>query len=182
MSPLPRRSRAFTVAMTAGALILGAVVTSSPAMAAAPRSAIPGTLPSWAHSTGDTAAPAVTAGVVNARIYLAAVDPAGLEALATAVSNPADAHYGEYLTPAEVRARYGPSSAQIAAIESWARSSGLTVTDVDSDMAGYVSVTGSVAAAGRAFGVTFGSFRAPDGQLYRAPEQAASAPSAIAAP
>ena len=51
---------------------------------------------------------------------------------------------------------------------------------VDSQMAGYVSVTGSVAEASRAFGVTFGMFKGPDGHMYRSPEQEASAPTAVA--
>lgn len=174
------RSAAAGMVAAAGVISFGGIVTSPPALAASPRTSIPGTLPSWAHTVGQAAAPAVTTGVVNARIYLAGVDPTGLETLAAAVSNPTDAQYGDYLTPAEIQARFGPTRSQIAAIESWVRSAGLRVTGVDRRMAGYVSVTGSVAAARQAFAVTFGSFKAPDGIMYRAPEQTASAPSLIA--
>ena len=166
MSPVLLRTRAVTVALTTGVVVLGGVVASSPASAAAPRASISGTLPSWAATSDQTKAPAVTAGTVNARIYLAGVDPAGLTAYATAVSTPGNPLYGHYLGAAEVRARYGPTRTQIAAIKSWVRASGLRVTGVDDEMAGYVSVTGSVANAHQAFGVTFGRFKAPDGTAY----------------
>ncbi len=84
---------------------------------------------------------------MNARIYLAGQDPAGLTAYATAVSTPTNALYGNYLSPAQVQALYGPTSAQVHAIEAWVRSAGLRVTGVKSQVGGYVSVTGSVAAA-----------------------------------
>jgi len=117
---------------------------------------------------------------VNARIYLAGHDSAGLTAYATAVSTPGNALYRHYLRPAQVRARYGPTKAQIEAIESWTRSAGLKVTGVDSEVAGYVSVRGSVAAARKAFDVQFGMFAGPGGRIYRAPEEEASAPRSVA--
>jgi subtilase family serine protease len=43
-----------------------------------------------------------------------------------------------------------------------------------------VAVSGSLAAARAAFGVTFGAFRGPEDKLDRAPEQAASAPESVA--
>ena len=122
----------------------------------------------------------MTKGTVNADIYLAGRDLAGLDAYAAAVSTPGNPLYRNYLSPSQVRARYGATSAQVAGIEAWVRSDGLRVTGVDSQMAGYVSVTGSVADASRAFGVSFGIFKGPDGKMYRSPEQEASAPAAVA--
>ena len=180
MTPALLRPRPATLLMTSGLLAFAGLTVASPALAATPRAAIAGTLPSWARTVGGSSAPAVTTGTVQARIYLAGGDPAGLAAFATAVSTPGNPQYGHYLTPAQVQARYGPTGAQVAAVESWVRAAGLKVTGVDSDVAGYVNVTGSVAAARRAFAVTFGSFKGPDGHMYRAPEEAASAPSAVA--
>ena len=117
---------------------------------------------------------------MNARIYLAGRNSAGLTAYATAASTPGNALYRHYLTPAQVRTRYGPTKAQIEAIESWTRSAGLKVTGVDSEVAGYVSVRGSLAAARKAFDVQFGMFAGPGGHMYRAPEQEASAPRSVA--
>ncbi len=180
MSRVVIRRRAVTAAVAAGALAAAGLAAATPADAAANRLTIPGTHPAWATTHGSAAAPTVATGTVTARIYLAGRDSAGLTAYATAVSTPGDVLYRHYLSPAQVRARYGATQAQIARVESWVRAAGLRVTGVDSQMAGYVSVSGSVAAARSAFGVSFGKFKAPNGHMYRAPEQAASAPSSIA--
>jgi subtilase family serine protease len=116
----------------------------------------------------------------NAKVYLAGRDSAGLTAYATAVSTPGNSAYGHYLSPAQVLARYGATTGQVKAVESWLRSSGLTITSENSEIGGYVGVSGSVAAARRAFGVNFGTFKGPDGHLYRAPAQLATAPSSVA--
>ncbi len=185
MSRAKNRRRAITslAACTLAFAGLASATAANAATSGAPRAVratIAGTLPSWATTTAHEAAPAVRTGTVNVDIYLAGRDEAGLVAYAQAVSSPGNALYRHYLTPAQVRARYGATEAQIAGIEHWVRSSGLEVTGVDSQMAGYVSATGSIASASRAFGVTFGMFKGPDGAMYRAPEQQASAPEAIA--
>ena len=56
----------------------------------------------------------------------------------------------------------------------------MTKTSAQSPAGAYVGVRGSVAAASKAFGVTFGTYRGPGGQSARAPEQAATAPSSVA--
>ncbi len=122
----------------AGAAILSGLVSAGSAVAAPGRSAIPGTHPDWAVSRAGHQAPAVTSGAVNLRVYLAGQDPAGLAAYATAVSDPTSASYGNYLTPAQAQARFGTTSAQIQAVESWLTSAGLTVTGVTSGAGGYV--------------------------------------------
>ena len=180
MSRVITRRRTTMAAVAAGALVVGGLAMDPSAHAAPQRSSIAGSQPSWAATPAAAAAPAVKTGAVDARIYLAGRDSAGLTAYATAASSPGNALYRHYLTPAQVQARYGPTSAQISAIESWVRSTGLKVTGVNAREAGYVSVTGSVAAASRAFDVAFGSFKGPDGHMYRAPESAASAPSSVA--
>jgi subtilase family serine protease len=173
------RLRAVSAAVATGALALGGLALASPAQASQ-RTAITGTHPAWAVGSHRVGAAAVTAGTVSARVYLAGRDPAGLTAYATAVSTPGNPLYGHYLTPAQIQARFGATSAQVAAGESWVRSAGLTITGVNSKIGGYVSVTGSVAATRQAFGVSFGMFKAPNGRAYRAPVQAASAPSSVA--
>jgi subtilase family serine protease len=179
--PFPLRLRPVATAATAGVLLAGgltgATFAATTAQASTQRSPLAGTRPAWA--TGHAAS--VTTGTVNARIYLAGRDSAGLTAFATEVSSPGSGLYRRYLTPAQVQARYGPARSQIAAVESWATSAGLKVTGVDGQIAGYVDTTGSVAAAGHAFGVSFGRFRGPDGQFYRAPEQTATVPASVAA-
>jgi subtilase family serine protease len=172
------RLRTVATAAAAAALCLGAVAAASPGPAAS-RSAIPDTHPSWATASTRVSAQPVTSGTVNARVYLAGQDPAGLAAYAAAVSSPGSARYGQYLSPAQVQARFGPTSAQIAAVKSWLTGAGLTVTSVNASVDGYVAVTGPVSAAARAFNVTFGSFRGPDKRADRAPEQTATAPASV---
>ena len=64
----------------------------------------------------------------------------------------------------------------------WLISSGLSVTRVSaaSPAGAFIAVRGSVAAASKAFGVSFGTYRGPGGQAARAPQSAATAPSSVA--
>jgi subtilase family serine protease len=172
--------RPVAAAATAGVLLAGglsgATIAASAAQVSSQRSPIAGSRPAWA--TGHAAA--VSTGRVGARVYLAGHDSSGLTAYATAVSDPKSSSYRQYLSPAQVQARYGPTRSQIAAVKAWLRSAGMRVTGVDGQMAGYVNATGSVAQASQAFGVRFGRFKGPGGHLYRAPEQTATAPASIA--
>jgi subtilase family serine protease len=126
-------------------------------------------------------AAAAASGTVTANVYLAGQNPAGLAAYATAVSTPGSPLYGHYLSARQVMARFGPTTAQVSAVKSWLAGAGLTVTGVSDEIGGYVRVRGTAAATAKAFDVTFGAFRGPDGATARAPEQAATAPSAVAA-
>jgi subtilase family serine protease len=179
--PHSTRLRVVSAAVAAGALTLGGLASATAAQAANPRSAIARTHPRWAVPAHRVAAAAPT-GVVNARVYLASRDQAGLTAYAAAVATPGNALYRHFLTPATVAARYAPAAAQVAAVRSWLTSAGLTVTAVnDARPAGaYIAVRGSLASASKAFGVTFGLYKGPGGQTVRAPAQAATAPAQLA--
>ena len=144
------------------------------------RAGIADTHPGWATASARTSSQLVTSRTVSARVYLAGQDPAGLASYATSVATPGNALYGHYLTTGQVMARYGPTQAQVSAVSSWLTGAGLSVTAVKNEIGGYVAVRGSVQAAAHAFGVTFGTFRGPDGRADRAPEQTASAPAGVA--
>src|SRR3984957_3543419 len=166
-------------------LAIGAMTATAAAQPApAGRGAIPGTRPAWAtaarqlHGTAATAA--VTRGTITATVYLASRNPAGLAAFAAAVSAPRSPRYGHYLSARQAMARFGPAAAQVGAVECWLAGAGLTVTRVSAGIGGYVRVRGSAAAMAKAFDVTFGAFRGPDGTTVRAPRQSASAPAALA--
>ena len=174
-----KRLKAAGTAAAAVALCAGAIAAASPSQAT-PRSAIPGTHPSWASASARVSTAPVTAGTVNARVYLAGQDPAGLAGYAAAVSQPGNADYGHFLSPAQVQARFGPTSAQITAVKAWLTGAGLTVTSVNASVDGYIAVSGSVRDAAKAFGVTFQNFRGPDKRTDRAPAQPASAPASVA--
>ncbi len=85
------------------------------------------------------------------------------------------------LTPAQAQARFGATSAQIQAVESWLTGAGLTVTGGTGGAGGYVSVAGTVAEAGQAFGVSFADYTDPTGRTARAPVAAATVPSSVSA-
>ena len=174
-----KRLKAVVTTGAAAALCAGAVAAASPSQAT-PRSAIPDTRPSWASASARVSAAAVTTGTVNARVYLAGQNPAGLAAYATAVSTPSSADYGHYLSAAQVKAEFGPTNAQIAAVKAWLTGDGLTVTSVNDSVDGYVAVSGSVSDAATAFNVTFQNFRGPDKRTDRAPAETASAPASVA--
>ncbi len=174
-----KRLKAAGTAAAAAALCAGAIAAAAPSRAATPRSAIPGTHPSWASVSARVSAQPVTTGTVSARVYLARQDPAGLAAYAAAVSQPGNAAYGQFLSPAQVQARFGPTSAQIAAVQAWLTGAGLTVTSVNDSVDGYVAVSGPVSDAAQAFSVTFQNFRGPDKRTDRAPAQSASAPASV---
>jgi len=189
MSAFTRRGAAAAGAVTAltvtaaGLAAAPAALAATPAaLAAAPRTIIGGTRPGWAV-TSNRVNQAVPSGSLDARVYLAGRDPAGLAAYAAGVSTPGGPLYRHFLTPAQASARFGVSGAEIAAVRAWVTGAGLRVTQVnDSGPAGaYLAVHGSLAAAGRAFAVSFGRYRGPGGQAYRAPARPASVPAALAA-
>jgi len=169
--------------MTAGfvcALAVCILATVALAQSAPERAAIAGTHPKWANASRRISATPITSGAVTARVYLAGQDPAALSAYATAVSTPGDGLYGQYLSSAEVKARFGPTAAEIGAVKAWLTGAGLTVTKIDDQVAGYVAVRGSIQAAAEAFGVTFATFIGPDKKADRAPQQEATLPTSLA--
>jgi subtilase family serine protease len=169
-----------TAAAAGCALVVSAMTTAAAAQPGPARVAIADTHPQWATASTRMSQRPVTTGTVTAEVYLAGQDPAGLAAYAAAVSAPGNALYGRYLTAAQLKARFGPSAAQVSAVTSWLTGAGLRVTKADDNVAGYVEVQGSVRATARAFGVTFGTFMGPDKKADRAPEQAATAPASVA--
>src|SRR5580704_15187542 len=152
MRRVRKKLRAAVIAAAATTLAVGVLSSAASAQSSPARMAIDGTHPGWATSSARVSAQAVTTGTVTARVYLAGQNQAGLAAYATAVSTPGNALYGHYLTPAQVAAAYGPTSAQVSAVQNWLTENGLTVTNVKDEMGGYVEVTGSVQEAVKAFG------------------------------
>jgi subtilase family serine protease len=180
--PQVTRLRVVGAAIAAGALMLGSLTTATAAQAANPRKAITNSHPRWAVAAKRLSSKAVTAGTVNARVYLAPSHQADLAGAVAAVSDPASKSYRHFMTPSAVRAEFAPSAAEIASVKSWLTSAGLSVTSVSAKYpaGAYVGVRGSVAAASKAFGVTFGTYKGPGGASDRAPNQAATAPSSVA--
>ncbi|MFJ8105546.1 protease pro-enzyme activation domain-containing protein [Streptomyces sp. NPDC096132] len=165
-------SMAATLPMIAGALALGipaAYAADGPA-----RDTLAGTKPAWATAKADKGSTSDSA-QVSARVYLAGRNATGLAAYAKAVSDPSSPAYGKYLSAQQAQARFGATKAQVAAVKAWLTAAGLKVTGTTRH---YVSVSGDVAAAEKAFGTQLHNY-AKGSRTYRAPSKTASAPASL---
>ncbi|MEV7344391.1 S53 family peptidase [Streptomyces sp. NPDC093544] len=163
---------AATLPLLAGALALG--IPAAQAADGPSRDTLAGTKPTWATAKADKGATADSS-QVSARVYLAGQDASGLAAYAKAVSDPESVSYGKYLTATQVQNRFGATKAQVAAVTSWLKSAGLKVTGSTEH---YISVTGDVTAAEKAFDTQLHNY-AKGTKTYRAPSKTASAPAAL---
>ncbi|WUH93555.1 S53 family peptidase [Streptomyces sp. NBC_00433] len=172
-----KRTRAGLVAaaalpLVASALALGTQSASADQSAA--RQTLSGTKPQWATAQADKGATADSS-KVTVRVYLAGKDAKGLAAYAKSVSDPKSADYGHYLTAAQAQAAYGATKEQVAEVTAWLHSAGLKVTGANQH---YLTVTGDVAAAEKAFGTQLHNF-SKSGHTYRAPTGNATAPASL---
>ncbi len=103
-----------------------------------------------AGSTLAAGAAAPAARPTEVHVFLGQ-DQAGLQALDEQVSDPQSGSSGQFLTPAQVAARFGASSAEIADVVSWLQSEGLHVTDQSPYL---VSAKGPAASVDQGFATT----------------------------
>ncbi len=90
------------------------------------------------------------------------------------LSEPRSASYGNWLTSAQFRAQFGPATADVRAVQSWVRSSGLKVeSTLASGMA--IEVRGSAERVEKVFGTTLKNYRFR-GQTVRANTSTLSLP------
>ena len=171
-----RTARAALIA--ACTMVLTSVAVSGPAHAASGRQAVPRTKPAWlSHAkhlgaAGDGAA-------VQARVYLAPNGgQAALQAAVLAVSTPGSTSYRHFLTPQQYRATYAPSAAAVSSVRNWLTSAGLKVDGVGPGNR-YVSVSGAVKAAERAFGAQIERYD-HRGVTVQAPASVLTVPSSLA--
>jgi subtilase family serine protease len=167
-------------AMAVGATGIAVLVAGSlgSAQAASGRQAIPNTRPAWlghAKNLGHASAGAS----VSARIYLT---PNGgmakLEQFAQAVSTPGNAQFRHFLKPSQYFQRFGTTTGAVSAVKSWLTGAGLRITGVEQHNR-YVDVSGNVAAAEAAFGVSINRYK-HNGLTVQAPTGSLSAPVAVA--
>ena len=159
--------RAVTSIAAVSALAFGCLAAAPGADANTPRKTVPNTKPMWLSHASHVGTAAKSA-PVNLRVYLA---PRGgldnLTAAVKAVSTPGTASYRHFISPDAYKALYAPTDSALQSVESWLGSSGLKVTGVEANRR-YVSVSGTVAAAQKAFGVSLQRYR-HDGQSVTAP-------------
>jgi subtilase family serine protease len=158
-------------------VLLALVLGMSTVAASSDRSAVHGTVPPWAKASNYAGA-ANGNNQIGFRIYLGWNNQANLASFINAVSDPRSSRYGQFLTPAQFRAQYAPSRATANAIASWLVSQGFQLVYIPANNH-YVSVKGTVAQAGKAFGVQFGMYRV-NGLTLRAPSAEITMPSNLA--
>ena len=174
---MPKR-KTLVVLASATALIAASLTVPTIANAAASPSAVPNSKPTWlakAHYLGHADGKAAVA----ARVYLS--PQGGLAALAKdakALSTPGSASYGHFLTASQYAAKYQPTSATVKAVSAWLKSSGLKVGSVAAANQ-YITVTGTVAAADKAFSTTIDSYT-NGADKVQAPTSGLKVPAALA--
>lgn len=152
-----RRKFAFCGAMVAsiGATLL--IVGAPGASAASSTVALAASRPAFLAHSQDLG-PAAGSQSVDFEVLLNYPHAAAVEAEAKAISSPGNALYRHFLTTAQFRARYSPTTASVDAVESWARSAGLHVASVAKSRL-YVEVTGQMAQAEKMVGTRMDVYR-----------------------
>jgi len=164
------------------ALLLALAMTGAgmaslvPSAAAAGQSAIPDSHPTWA-SPNAKVGNADTASKLTFRVYLKLADQAGLEAAATAVSDPNSASYRKFLSTDQVRSRFAPTAGAVSAVRNWLTATGFAAGEVPANNA-YVEASGTVDQVQKAFGVTLGEYKVK-GQTLRSQDRNLSVPATV---
>ena len=117
---------------------------------------------------------------LSAALTLPLRNQTALRTFLSRISNPKDALYGHYLTPAQFAAEYGPTQENYDAVAAFAESQGLTVTNKHANRL-VLDVAGSAAAMSSAFGVRLNTYRSPEGREFYAPDASPTVPPEIAA-
>jgi subtilase family serine protease len=161
--PRHRKRIATATTLTAVAAFVSAgVALATPSNAdSGATTTLAGTTPGYATASADLGQTGASA-PLSLRVYLAGRDSAGLDAYARAVSDPNSAGYKHFLSTSEFTNRFGTSQAQIDAVTAWLKGAGLTVTGANQH---WVEVSGTAAAAQKAFGTQLHNFRTPQGTL-----------------
>ena len=158
----------------ASSLLIGGMGTAAAIPAGhGTRDVVASTAPIPGQNAGLRAMPLT--GKVRVSVFVGR-DQAGLAAAAAAVSDPASPRYARYLTPAQVRAVYGATTAQQRAVSTWLTRSGLAVTHRDPFV---ISASGTVARAEAALQSTL-EFSHPKGGVAQVVSNTAmSVPKAV---
>jgi subtilase family serine protease len=152
-----RFTRKVAIGLLAGATVVGLSLTAGSAMAAPQgRHPLNGSTPRWLHLAHDMGA-SPTSQQVNFGLLLGMRNQASAVATLQAISDPASARYGQWLSNAAFDSSYGPTSASVGAVQGWLRSQGFQVTTtLPSGM--YVEASGSVAKVESVFGTSLHTY------------------------
>ena len=116
---------------------------------------------------------------LSCSITLPVRNPAGLADLLRGLNDPQDSRYGQYLTPSEFGAQFGPTQVQYSTLMSYLQSKGLTVTHTFPSRT-YLSASGTAGQINSAFGIALKQFRDPAGRVFHAPDTEVRVPFLVA--
>ncbi|KAJ7267122.1 family S53 protease-like protein [Mycena rebaudengoi] len=109
--------------------------------------------PGFVHSGSVPAGEEITL-----RIALTSTDMAGLEKTVYEISNPANAKYGQHLTPAEVDEFVKPTAEALAEVTEWLSDNGITATSA-SNAGDVLKITIPISKADELLSTEFSSFK-----------------------
>ncbi|HUA05162.1 MAG TPA: protease pro-enzyme activation domain-containing protein [Solirubrobacteraceae bacterium] len=164
----------------AGALISACALAAtlgvaSPAFGASVRFGNAPAVPATAHIAG--AVPDTTP--LHVTVTLQSQDPAGLAALANAVSTPGSPQYRDYISPAEFAQRFGATRAAVQAVETSLRAHGLDPGPVSANSLS-IPVTATAGQVAQAFSTSFSHVALASGASAIVNRQAPALDSGIA--
>ena len=156
--------------------LVGAATSTADAAPGNGKSALAGSVPSWAQAAHKVGASDRNT-QVDFRVYLNNRGGDAAQQLAMAVSTPGSKQYGKFLTPEQYRAQFSPAQSDVDAVAAWLKSQGFSVGYVPANRK-YVEAVGSVAQASSAFGTTFSDYTV-EGQTLRSNDSSLQVPSSL---
>ena len=151
--------------------------TASASEVGSDRTPISGSSPAWTASAQAVGSPASDQSI-SFEVVLQLRDAVGAEKLAGSVSDPNGANYAKYLSPAQFNARFAPTAAQVAKVQSFLTSQGLSVSGVASGNR-WIDASGTVAQIQKAFTATVKTYNYK-GRRLRGTPSALTVPSGVA--
>jgi len=149
----PRPSIVALGTLSAAAAVAG--LMTAPALAAAGNGRTP--ISATTVQPGAAAVPARQGVRVSVSVGR---DASGMAALARSISSPESAQYEKFLSPAQVQAKFGATSAQQASVRQWLSSAGLKITYTSPWM---ITGTGTAAQAKTALSAQVGATKVNSG-------------------
>ena len=170
-----RASRAALALVAGSALIVSSAGLTAASAASTTR--LPGSQPAWANAANRVGT-SPGSSPVDFKVYLDWQNAGAAAQYALAASTRGNPTSGKFLTPAQFRNRFSPSTSDVAAVKSWLRGQGFQVGYVP-DNRKYVEATGTVQQASSAFGTTFSQYRT-QGMNLRSNDGALHVPASLA--
>ena len=166
-------------ALAAGSVLALLGLSSAVAQSASPpRLTLPGHLPAAALATATSLGHLNPGAPLSLALTLPLRNEAQLDDLLIRLSDPQDAVQGQHLTSEQFAADYSPTPADYAAVASYARSQGLTVTGTHANRL-VLDVSGPAAKVEAAFGVSLVQYQGADGRIFHAPDREPTVPSSL---